>query len=338
VGTAKPVSVTGIGLGGADSGNYTFNTTAATTADITARPITVAAASDTKTYDGTTTSGAAPTIAGGLGAGDTAAFLQTFDTKNAGTGKTLTPSGTVNDGNGGANYTVTFAAANSGTINPATLTYVADTASRNAGDPNPSFTGSVTGFVAGESIATATTGAVLFTSPATTTSPEGQYPINGSGLSANNGNYLFVQAPSNATALTVGAIGKLGAAQSAYQTTIYAANNAPNTTLATITAQQDAARGGMQALLQTQNGDTILLTSSPGAQGGVYVNLENGQQVVITPTETPAPGIYYNEQTSTVVAVAKDDSGKTVVLTGTASSDTVAKGGKPRLVSSVGCK
>jgi hypothetical protein len=327
----------GDGTNGGLASNYTL-TGGTHTGTITPRPITVAAASDTKTYDGTLTSAAAPTIAGGLGAGDAAAFLQTFDTKNAGTGKTLTPSGTVNDGNGGANYTVTFAAANTGTINPATLTYVADPASRNAGDPNPPFTGSVTGFVAGETLGSATTGTLAFASPATVTSPEGQYPINGSGLAANNGNYLFVQAPSNATALTVGAIGNLGAAQGAYQTTVNAANNAPNTTLAAITAQQDAALGSTQALLQTQNGDTILLTAAPGAQGGVYTNLETGQEVVITPTDTPAPGIYYNEQTSTVVAVAKDDSGKTVVLTGTASSETVAKGGKPRLVSSVGCK
>ena len=43
-----------------------------------------------------------------LAPGDTAAFTQTFDTANVGTGKTLTPPGTVNDGNGGANYAVTF--------------------------------------------------------------------------------------------------------------------------------------------------------------------------------------------------------------------------------------
>jgi len=146
-----------------------------------------------------------------------------------------------------------------------------------------------------------------------------------------------VQAPSNATALTVLTLAG-SAAQAAYQSTINSTNNAPNTTLSMITAQQDAARGGSQAFLQTQNGDTILLTAAPDTQGGVYVNLDTGQQVVITPSETPAPGIYYNEQSSTVVAVAKDEGGKTVVLTGTASSETVAKGGKARLVSSVGCK
>ena len=33
VGSGKPVSVTGIAIGGTDAGNYTFNTTATTTAN-----------------------------------------------------------------------------------------------------------------------------------------------------------------------------------------------------------------------------------------------------------------------------------------------------------------
>jgi hypothetical protein len=42
-GVARVVSVTGIGLTGSDAGNYTFNTTAMATADITPRPLTIAA-------------------------------------------------------------------------------------------------------------------------------------------------------------------------------------------------------------------------------------------------------------------------------------------------------
>src|SRR5205823_11481435 len=54
VGTAKPVSVSGISISGPDAGNYTFNTTSSTTADITARALTVSAAGINKVYDGTT--------------------------------------------------------------------------------------------------------------------------------------------------------------------------------------------------------------------------------------------------------------------------------------------
>ena len=74
-----------------------------TTGVITARAITVTAATDTKGYDATTSSAAIPTITSGTLAGsDTGVFTQTFDTANVGTGKTLTPAGTVSDGNGGA--------------------------------------------------------------------------------------------------------------------------------------------------------------------------------------------------------------------------------------------
>ena len=44
---------------------------------------------------------------GSLAGTDTGAFTQTFDTKNVGIDKTLTPAGTVSDGNGGANYAIT---------------------------------------------------------------------------------------------------------------------------------------------------------------------------------------------------------------------------------------
>ena len=56
VGTNKPVSVIGISISGTDAGNYSLsNTTASTTASITARPLTVSAAGVNKAYDGTTT-------------------------------------------------------------------------------------------------------------------------------------------------------------------------------------------------------------------------------------------------------------------------------------------
>ena len=88
-----------------------------TTQTITALPITVTAAANTKPYDGTTSAAAAPTItSGSLVAGDTAAFTETYDTKNEGTGKTLTAAGSVDDGNGGANYAVTFVPNTAGEI------------------------------------------------------------------------------------------------------------------------------------------------------------------------------------------------------------------------------
>ena len=45
---------------------------------------------------------------GSLQGSDTANFMETYDTRNVGVGLILSASGTVNDGNGGDNYTYTF--------------------------------------------------------------------------------------------------------------------------------------------------------------------------------------------------------------------------------------
>jgi hypothetical protein len=123
VGTGKTVSVSGITVSGIDAGNYTFNTTASTTANITAKPITVTAVTSTKPYDGNITSAGLPTITvgGPLVGTDTVTWTQTYNNKNVGTLKTLTPAGTVNDGNGGLNYAVTFVTNNTGVINAISL-------------------------------------------------------------------------------------------------------------------------------------------------------------------------------------------------------------------------
>src|SRR6185369_10595647 len=53
VGTGKTVSVSGISISGADAGNYNLlNTTASTTADITARTLHVTATASNRTYNG----------------------------------------------------------------------------------------------------------------------------------------------------------------------------------------------------------------------------------------------------------------------------------------------
>jgi len=99
-------------------------------------------------------------------------------------------------------YTLTYVGATL-TITPVSLTITANSTSRQVGAANPTLSGSVTGFVNGESQANATTGTLAFTTTATIASAAGSYPITGSGLTANYGNYLFVQAPRNATALTI---------------------------------------------------------------------------------------------------------------------------------------
>ena len=111
---------------------------------ITARPITVSAVTDSKTYDGTTSSNGVPSItSGNLVGTDAKSFSQSFDTKNVGTGKTLTAAGRVLDGNGGDNYAVTFVTA-TGSITARAITVTADPQSQVYGNVAEALTFQVT--------------------------------------------------------------------------------------------------------------------------------------------------------------------------------------------------
>ena len=79
VGTGKTLDAGRHGDATATAGNnYTIHLRRPTQGAITARALTVTAATNTKTYDGTTTAAAAPTITcGTLQRGDTATFTET---------------------------------------------------------------------------------------------------------------------------------------------------------------------------------------------------------------------------------------------------------------------
>lgn len=113
VGTGKTVTISGIALGGAAAANYTLSdTTATTTADITAKELTanVSAVSVTKEYDGTTTAG---TVSGAATAetdisGETVTVnvsVGEYADKNVGTNKTVTLTLSLS-GDNASNYTL----------------------------------------------------------------------------------------------------------------------------------------------------------------------------------------------------------------------------------------
>ena len=126
--TGKTLSVTGYSVSDSNGGgNYTVSTVTDTTGVIDKANLTIAAASNTKTYDGTVTATALPTISG-LQTGDSVIGLtEVYDTKNAGTGKTLSVASgyTVSDSNGGNNYTVSTVTDTTGVIDKAALTIAA---------------------------------------------------------------------------------------------------------------------------------------------------------------------------------------------------------------------
>jgi filamentous hemagglutinin family protein len=122
-GSGKAVSVRGIAIGGLDAANYTVNTTATTSADITARALTVAATGINRVYDGSTV--AAVTLADNRVAGDSLAVGAagaSFADKNAGAGKTVTVNGIAISGLDAANYTVNTTATTTADITARALT------------------------------------------------------------------------------------------------------------------------------------------------------------------------------------------------------------------------
>ena len=126
-GNGQTVNVSGITISGAAASNYTYNTTATTTANITQAPLTITAVTNTKVYDGTTTAAAIPTVSGLVGSDTVTNLTETYASPNVGTGITLSVATyTVNDGNNGNNYAVTLVSNNTGVITAAAATATFD--------------------------------------------------------------------------------------------------------------------------------------------------------------------------------------------------------------------
>src|SRR5205807_9539297 len=108
--------------------DLTVTTVADTTGVISAKALTITAQTNTKTYDSTTSAAAIPVVVGLVGSDTVTGKIETYDTANAGVGKTLSVSAyTVNDGNSGGNYTVTTVADTTGAISAKALTITAET-------------------------------------------------------------------------------------------------------------------------------------------------------------------------------------------------------------------
>src|SRR5262249_59110813 len=126
LGWGKAVSVSGISISGADAANYTFNTTASTTADITQRALVISATGVNKVYDGTTT--ATVTLSDNRVAGDLFTDSYTsasFDNENVGTGKTVTVTGISISGADAGNYTFNTSTTTTADITARALTITA---------------------------------------------------------------------------------------------------------------------------------------------------------------------------------------------------------------------
>jgi hypothetical protein len=191
VGIGKVVNVSGLGLAGADGGNYTISIPTLQ-ANITTASLIVTAIANDKVYDGTTAASAH--LSDNRAAGDslstsfaTAAFVD----KNVGNGKTVNVTGISVTGADAGNYAANTTATAIAAINPATLIGIAGNQSRLYGGANPGFTVSYTGFVSGEN-SSLLTGSLSFSTTANINSPAGNYAVTPSGQSAPNYTIQYV--------------------------------------------------------------------------------------------------------------------------------------------------
>ncbi len=200
--SGSPFTITAAAGNLASGAGYGFSLANGTLV-ITARPVTVTASTgQTKVY-GAADPGTFTFTSTSLGSGIAlSGSLTRVGGETVSGGPYAITQGTVTNANN-PNYSLTYAGANFA-ITPATLTYTATAATRLFGASDPAFSGTITGFITGESQANATTGTMSFATTATVASVAGSYPLNGAGLTANNGNYLFTQAAGNATAFTIG--------------------------------------------------------------------------------------------------------------------------------------
>ena len=200
VATGKTVTATGLALSGAQAGDYVLgsSTTSGTIGTITPATLTASLTGTvSKVYDGTTGGTLNPanvslsTVYSGDSVGATG--TESFSGKNAGTNQSVTISGLSLTGADAIDYqlSTTSLSSNTATITAAPLTIAANSFMITPGSALPDFTASYAGFVPGES-PSVLTGTLVFQTPATSESPDGNYAITPSGVSDPNYQIQFV--------------------------------------------------------------------------------------------------------------------------------------------------
>jgi hypothetical protein len=206
------VSLGGAVLAGAQAGNYSLTSVAATSANITAKPVTGSFTAMNKPYDGTTvatvTGRSVTPIAGDslTLSGGTAAFADS----NVGVGKTVTLAGATLAGGDAGNYILSGVNTATANITAVPLTIKLDANpttpgqdgfSKLLGEAAPAFSLAYTGFITGEGAANLGGTLVLTFAgvsptvyPASVVAPTtvGSYSVIPSGLTSGNYTITFV--------------------------------------------------------------------------------------------------------------------------------------------------
>jgi hypothetical protein len=207
----------------AATGNYSIRSFSGGTLIVTPAPLTVTVqAGQSMTYGG-----AVPALTynyvGLVNHDSSAAFsgaLATTATSSSNVGSYAITQGTL-AANG--NYTIGAFSGGSLTVNPATLTVTASSASRVYGTTNPTFTASYSGFKNGQTLTTSgVTGSPSLTTVAAPSSQVGTYPIVAArgNLAATNYTFAFVNGTLSITPATLTATGTSFKATAGAPTTI----------------------------------------------------------------------------------------------------------------------
>ena len=173
VGTGLGYTISNIALSGGDAANYHLSGGATsfsgTDGAITAAPLVLTTSNVSKTYDRTTTATGTAVATQGtqlFGSDTLAGGTFSFTNANAGLGnKVVTVGGVaVNDGNGGANYSVSYVNNTTSTINPKLLgaTYVAASKTYN-GNATASVTGASDDIIGADAVNFSNTSATFDT-------------------------------------------------------------------------------------------------------------------------------------------------------------------------------
>ncbi|MDP3610619.1 MAG: YDG domain-containing protein, partial [Rubrivivax sp.] len=218
-GTGKPITITGIGLGGSDAANYSLTTTgASTTGSITPKPLTLigltgVTASD-RVYDGTLSVSVNISGSGTIGidtadivAGDDVGIVApavgtttgTLLNKNVGSNKPLTVDGLGLTGTDAGNYTVTAASGLTVNITPKPLSASYTGVNKvYDGTSAASVLGSSADIVAGDSVSISGTG--VFSTGKNVGSGLAITVTAGSMSGSDAGNYLLLTTTGSTTA------------------------------------------------------------------------------------------------------------------------------------------
>lgn len=194
------------GPDGSRASNYVLtDANVLSTASILPRSLSAQASADSKVYDGTTEATVSGWRLEGVLQGDRVQVTGSaarFSDAQVGQAKTVVATSSGLTGADAANYRLDSSQSRTqADINPAVLTYVAAPAVRRQGQAIGELGGTVTGFVAGESLSNSTSGQLRFSPRGGQGSGTATQAVDGAGLSAAN--YRFEQAPSNDTALMI---------------------------------------------------------------------------------------------------------------------------------------